>query len=96
VNSDWNKDLKIKFTTQDPMQPGSESPWAIYFADDLRFVVKTVVGEENFIRACIPTRPTTYCCGGGGGSLQAGYKEERLAYGKIKADQIQGHRVRRT
>jgi Fe-S oxidoreductase len=86
VNSDWNKDLKIKFTTQDPCNPVRKS-LGDYFADDLRFVVKTVVGEENFAEL-YPNKTNNYCCGGGGGSLQAGYKEERLAYGKIKADQI--------
>jgi Fe-S oxidoreductase len=86
VNSDWNKDLKIKFTTQDPCNPVRKS-LGDYFADDLRFVVKTVVGEENFVEL-YPNKTNNYCCGGGGGSLQAGYKEERLAYGKIKADQI--------
>ena len=57
------------------------------FADDLRFVVKTLVGEENFVEMT-PNRNNNYCCGGGGGSLQAGFPEERLAYGKVKFDQI--------
>ncbi len=56
-------------------------------ADDLRFVVKSVVGEENFIDMA-PNKSNNYCCGGGGGFLQAGYPEERRQYGKMKADQI--------
>jgi Fe-S oxidoreductase len=56
-------------------------------AEDLRYVVKAVVGEENFIDM-YPNRSNNYCCGGGGGSLQAGYKEQRLAYGRIKDKQI--------
>ena len=29
-----------------------------------------------------------YCCGGGGGAWAMPYEEERLAYGKVKAEQI--------
>ncbi len=56
-------------------------------AEDLRFVVKSVVGEENFIDM-VPNRSNNYCCGGGGGFLQSGYADERRAYGKIKDGQI--------
>ena len=86
VNSDWNKDLGIKFTVQDPCNPTRKS-LGNYFADDLRFVVKSVVGEENFVEL-YPNRTNNFCCGGGGGTLQAPYKVERLAYGMKKADQI--------
>lgn len=57
------------------------------YADDLRFVTKSVVGEENFVDMT-PNRSNNYCCGGGGGALQAGYTEARRTYGKIKFDQI--------
>ena len=56
-------------------------------AEDLRFVVKSVVGEENFIDMT-PNRSNNYCCGGGGGYLQSGYTEARRQYGKMKFDQI--------
>lgn len=56
-------------------------------ADDLRFVVKSVVGEENLIEMW-PNKANNYCCGGGGGFLQSGYTEARHAYGKKKFDQI--------
>ena len=56
-------------------------------ADDLRFVVKTVVGEENFIDMT-PNKSNNFCCGGGGGFLQSGFSEERRAFGKLKFDQI--------
>jgi len=56
-------------------------------AEDLRFVVKSVVGEENLIDM-VPNRSNNYCCGGGGGFLQAGYPEQRRTYGKRKAEQI--------
>jgi Fe-S oxidoreductase len=56
-------------------------------AEDLRFVVKAVVGEENFIDMT-PNRSNNYCCGGGGGFLQSGMPEARRDYGKLKFDQI--------
>jgi Fe-S oxidoreductase len=86
VNSDWNKDLKVKFTVQDPCQLVRKS-FGDPVAEDLRFVVKTVVGEENFADMT-PNRSNNYCCGGGGGFLQSGFPEERRAYGKLKFDQI--------
>ena len=87
VNSDWNKDLKIKFTVQDPCQIIRKS-FGDPIADDLRFVVKSIVGEENFIDM-EPNKSNNYCCGGGGGFLQSGFKEQRLQFGKLKDDQIQ-------
>ncbi len=56
-------------------------------AEDLRFVVKKVVGEENFVDM-YPNKSNNYCCGGGGGFLQSGYAEERHKFGQIKTDQI--------
>ena len=56
-------------------------------AEDLRYVTKAVVGEENFIEMT-PNGSNNYCCGGGGGFLQSGRKDERRQYGKIKFDQI--------
>lgn len=56
-------------------------------ADELRFVVKTIVGEENFIDM-YPNKSNNFCCGGGGGFLQSGLPEARRAYGRKKFDQI--------
>ena len=86
VNSDWNKDLKVKFTVQDPCQLVRKS-LGDPVAEDLRFVVKTVVGEENFADMT-PNRSNNYCCGGGGGFLQSGLPEARRGYGKLKFEQI--------
>jgi len=86
VNSDWNKDLKVKFTVQDPCQIVRKS-YGDVVADDLRYVVKSVVGEENFIDMT-PNKSNNYCCGGGGGALQSGYKKQRLQYGMVKDKQI--------
>jgi Fe-S oxidoreductase len=87
VNSDWNKDLKIKFTVQDPCNMVRKS-LGQSMADDLRFVAKAIVGEENFVDM-VPSGINNYCCGGGGGALQAGYTDARRAYGKVKFNQIQ-------
>lgn len=86
VNSDWNRDLKITFSVQDPCQQIRKS-FGDELAEDLRFVVKSCVGEENFVDM-VPNRSNNYCCGGGGGYLQSGYNEARLKYGEIKKDQI--------
>ena len=51
-------------------------------------MVESVVGKENFVDM-YPNKSNNFCCGGGGGFLQSGFKEERLAYGKIKDAQIQ-------
>jgi Fe-S oxidoreductase len=86
VNDDWNKELKIKFTVQDPCNHIRKS-FGDPLAEDLRFVVKTLVGEENFIDT-MPNRSNNFCCGGGGGSLQNGYKDARFHYGRLKHEQI--------
>jgi Fe-S oxidoreductase len=85
-SSEWNKDLQIKFTVQDPCQFVRKT-LGEYAANCLRYVVKACVGEENLIDM-YPNSINNYCCGGGGGMLQSGYNEERLKYGKIKFDQI--------
>ncbi|MCG8564256.1 MAG: (Fe-S)-binding protein [Desulfobacterales bacterium] len=86
VNSQWNREIQAKFTVQDPCNIGRKTG-SNRIVDDLRFVVKTVVGEENFIDT-IPNRMNNFCCGGGGGALQAGLPDQRRAYGKIKFNQI--------
>jgi len=85
INSDWNTE-NIKFTVQDPCQLIRKS-LGDTAADDLRFLLRKLVGEENFIDMT-PSKSANYCCGGGGGFLQAGMNEERRAYGKRKFDQI--------
>jgi Fe-S oxidoreductase len=86
VNSDWNKDLGITFTVQDPCQLVRKS-LGDPVAEDLRYVVRSVVGEANF-REMYPNRSNNYCCGGGGGFLQSGYTEARHTYGQRKYEQI--------
>lgn len=85
VNSDWNSS-NIKFTVQDPCMIVRKA-YGESIAEDMRFVTKSLVGEENFIDMQ-PNRSANYCCGGGGGFLQAGMTEHRRTYGKRKFDQI--------
>jgi len=85
VNSDWNTN-NLKFTVQDPCQLVRKSI-GDPVADDLRYVAKKLVGEDNFIDMR-PSRSANYCCGGGGGFLQAGMSDHRRRYGKRKFDQI--------
>jgi Fe-S oxidoreductase len=86
VNSDWNKNLKIRFTVQDPCMQIRKS-FGDPLAEDLRYVVKECVNAENFVDM-FPNRSDNYCCGGGGGYLQSGYNDARRQYGKLKFDQI--------
>jgi Fe-S oxidoreductase len=85
VNSKWNRH-NITFTVQDPCMIVRKA-YGESIAEDMRFVVKSLVGEENFIDMQ-PNRSANYCCGGGGGFLQAGMTEHRRTYGKRKFDQI--------
>lgn len=86
VNSDWNRDLGVKFTIQDPCNIARKLG-TTKIVDDLRFVMKTVAGEENIIEMA-PNKSNNFCCGGGGGALQAGFTEQRRAYGRYKFNQI--------
>ncbi len=86
VNSDWNENLKVKFTVQDPCQLVRNS-FGDPAAEDLRYVIKAAVGEDNFIDMT-PNRLDNFCCGGGGGYLQSGYNDARYKFGAIKFDQI--------
>ncbi len=86
VNSDWNKELQVKFTVQDPCNQVRKG-FGDKLADELRFVTEACVGAENVIEMW-PNKSNNYCCGGGGGYLQSGYKEARLHYGRLKHEQI--------
>ncbi len=86
VSPDWNTE-GLKFTVQDPCQLVRKS-LGDPVAEDLRYVLAKVVGEENVIEMH-PNRSNNYCCGGGGGFLQAtAYSAQRRQYGKRKFDQI--------
>ena len=77
----------MKFTIQDPCQLVRKS-LGDPIAEELRFVAKACVGEENFIDMT-PNRSNNFCCGGGGGFLQSGLPEARRQYGRLKFEQVQ-------
>ncbi len=85
VDPSWNKE-GLKVTVQDPCKLVRQS-LGDQVAEDLRFVVKAVVGEENFVEI-YPNKSNNYCCGGGGGSIQIGLRSKRLAFGRYKFEQI--------
>jgi Fe-S oxidoreductase len=85
-SSKWNEERNITFTVQDPCQLVRKT-FGDPVAEDLRYVVKAVVGEENFIEM-YPNKSNNFCCGGGGGFLQSGFPDERRKYGELKANQI--------
>ncbi len=86
MNAAWNTE-GLTFTVQDPCQLVRKT-LGDPVAEDLRYVIKKVVGEENFVEMH-PNRSFNYCCGGGGGFLQAtAYTAERRQYGKRKLNQI--------
>jgi Fe-S oxidoreductase len=85
-SSEWNRERGIKFTCQDPCQIVRKS-YGDAIAREFRYAIKVAVGEENFVEMQ-PNMSNNYCCGGGGGFLQSGFKDQRLAYGKIKDEQI--------
>jgi Fe-S oxidoreductase len=85
-SSEWNRQLGVTFTCQDPCQIVRKS-YGDAIAREFRYAIKAAVGEENFVEMQ-PNMSNNYCCGGGGGFLQSGFKDQRLAYGRIKDEQI--------
>ncbi len=85
VTPEWNRE-GLRFAVQDPCKLVRQG-LGDEVAEDLRYVVKQVVGEENFVETW-PNRSNNFCCGGGGGAIQAGFTENRMKYGKEKFDQF--------
>ncbi len=85
VDPSWNKE-GLKVTVQDPCKLVRQG-LGDEVAEDLRFVIKAVVGEENFVDL-YPNKSNNYCCGGGGGSIQAGFRERRMRHGRFKFEQV--------
>jgi Fe-S oxidoreductase len=85
VDPSWNTE-GLKFTVQDPCKLVRQG-LGDAVANDLRFVIRQVAGEENFVEVW-PNKSNNYCCGGGGGALQSGFVANRRKYGKAKFDQL--------
>lgn len=86
VDSSWNQE-GLKFTVQDPCKLVRQT-LGDPVAEDLRFVIRQVAGEENFIDVW-PNKSNNYCCGGGGGAIQAGFVDNRMKHGRMKFEQLQ-------
>ncbi|MCU0598525.1 MAG: (Fe-S)-binding protein [Desulfobacterales bacterium] len=71
----------------DPCNYGrkSEELFGHGFYEEPRWILDQCVSEWVSLH---PDKGTQYCCGGGGGTLQTPYKEERFIYGRKKIEQI--------
>lgn len=71
----------------DPCNYGrkSEELFGHGYFDEPRWILDQCVSDWVPL---YPDRGRQYCCGGGGGTLLTPYKEERLLYGRKKAEQI--------
>ena len=58
-----------------------------HYCDMSRWIVKQCI-DESLYREMINDPLNNFCCGAGGGAWAMPYDDERLAYGKVKADQI--------
>lgn len=58
-----------------------------HYGEMSRWITKQCIDESLYRELCDDPLNNT-CCGGGGGAWAMPYTEERLAYGKMKVDQI--------
>ncbi len=76
-------------TVHDPCNYVRKSQMA--FGDNMgektRWITKQCFDESLYREMCDDPM-NNFCCGAGGGAWAMPYDEERLAYGKVKADQI--------
>lgn len=76
-------------TVHDPCNYVRKSQFA--FGDNMgektRWITKQCIDESLYREMCDDAM-NNFCCGAGGGAWAMPYDQERLAYGKVKADQI--------
>jgi Fe-S oxidoreductase len=74
-------------TVHDPCNYGrkSQKTFGKAYYDELRWVVSQCT--DTWVDT-YSTRENNYCCGAGGGAWAMPYAEERIYYGRKKADQI--------
>ena len=65
----------------------SQMTFGDHYAEIERWIVKQCL-EESLLREMCDDPLNNICCGAAGGAWAMPYTEERLAYGKVKADQI--------
>ncbi len=63
----------------------SEKTFGKGYYDEIRWITKQIVDE--FVETN-PTRENNFCCGAGGGAWAMPYSEERIYYGRKKAEQF--------
>jgi len=92
LQAQWIKEGRIKLDpTRNPDPVTLHDPCNAVrkegIIEEPRYVIKSAVME---FREMWPNREYNYCCGGGGGLLAMGkdYHEDRIAKGRIKAEQI--------
>jgi Fe-S oxidoreductase len=76
-------------TVHDPCNYGRKSQMMFgdAMAEKTRWIVKQCFDESLYREMCDDWM-NNFCCGAGGGAWAMPYDEERLAYGKVKVDQI--------
>jgi Fe-S oxidoreductase len=76
-------------TVHDPCNYGRKSQLAFgdHMQEKTRWITKQCIDESLFRESCDDIM-NNFCCGAGGGAWAMPYDEERLAYGKVKVDQI--------
>ncbi len=57
------------------------------YSSEYRYIVKNCFEEADIVEM-YPNGLNNHCCGAGGGAWAMPYSQERIAYGKDKADQI--------
>jgi dimethylglycine catabolism B len=77
------------YTVHDPCNYVRKSVFAFgeSMAEKTRWITQQCIDPELFREMCDDPM-NNFCCGAGGGAWAMPYDAERLAYGKVKADQI--------
>jgi len=77
------------YTVHDPCNYVRKSQMAFgdHMGDKTRWIAQQCIDPSLFREMC-DDMMNNFCCGAGGGAWAMPYDEERLAYGKVKADQI--------
>jgi heterodisulfide reductase subunit B len=81
--------IQHTYTVHDPCNYVRKSQMAFgdHMGDKTRWISQQCI-DESLYREMIDDPLNNICCGGGGGAWAMPYDEERLGYGKMKADQI--------
>ena len=77
----------MPMTVHDPCNYGRKSQLAfgVHYMEESRWIARQCA--PDYIEMS-PTKMNNYCCGAGGGAWAMPYSEERIYYGRLKAEQI--------